>query len=149
MSREHYLMAVFVRSPIDRMARTVTSQAHVSTKDAGLSREDLVFILQRMLRKHRLLKQMLGITTKSQLCNTRWLYNRGLRHKRFKRSPRSFLEFMRLGDAIQRVHDELAHLRRVRQLIALAEGGPVRAKSAPKVIQLAADLRKSMGLELL
>lgn len=149
MSREHYLMEVFVRTPIDRTARVVTSQARTSTRDAGLSREDLSFILSRLLRKHRLLKHILGIRTKSQLSNARWLYNRGERLGRFRRDPRAFLEFMRLGEQIQIVHDELALLRRVRQLVALAEGGQVRAKSAPKVVQLAADLRRSMGLELL
>lgn len=113
---------ILLRSPINRMARVVTSQAGCQDADSPLTREDLVAIKDRLERKHRLLKHVLGIKTKAQHANARYKARKRLQQFRQRAEPRAFQEYIRVGDELLRVVGELTVLRRLRQVGAMIAG---------------------------
>lgn len=121
MRDEHPLLTVLNGEPINRQARVVTSQRHVATVDTPLTREELAAITNRLQRKQRLLKLVLGIKTKAQHVNTLYKFNKKIPQFRFKTEPRALVEYVRVGQEIQRINTELAALRLVRQFVAQAQ----------------------------
>jgi hypothetical protein len=113
--------AILTSNPIDRVARRVASQAGVSQADSPLAREELAYLMRRTLRKQRLLKQILGIRTKAQHKNTTYKSNHGVKQFRAEKEPRALDEYLRCGQAIQRLNVELANMRMVRRFVANAE----------------------------
>ena len=125
------LDAIFVRSPINRLAATVTSQRRVAVQDEPLSREELAYIVQRLTRKLRLLKEVLGIKSKAQHRNLVWKTNKGIRNYRAEKEPRAVIEYKRVGEEIQRMNAELAILRKCRQAAAKQEAFAKQSGAAP------------------
>lgn len=115
------LHSILTSSPIDSAARRVTSQAGCATDAALLSREELAALVQRLSRKQRLLKLVLGITNKRQHKNTVYKAGKGLKQFRAAKEPRALTEYRLCGREIARLNDELANLRRLRQMVANAE----------------------------
>ena len=115
------LHALLTSTPIDRVARRVTSQAGAATADTPLAREELAALVHRLCRKQRLLKRVLGIRNKSQHQNTTYKARHGIKQIRAKVEPRALTEYMRCGQEIARLNSELAALRKVRQFVAEAE----------------------------
>lgn len=107
--------------PINRTARLVTSQTGLSDKDTPLMRDELAWLVQRLNRKQRLLKLVLGIKNKRQHSNVTYKYRKGIKQYRGITEPRALIEYIRCGKEIQRLTDELAKLRIVRQFVADAE----------------------------
>lgn len=118
MKADHPLMTVLNSEPINRQARIVTSQRHVATGDLPLTREELLAICDRLQRKHRLLKHVLGIKTKAQHTNTMWKFNKKIPQYRGKQEPRALVEYVRVGKSIEIIVRELAEIRAVRRLVA-------------------------------
>lgn len=110
-----------LRSPIDRLARRVTSQKAVAKYDKPLTADEIKLLLARLERKHKLLKRVLGVHTKAQHKSLCWKYNKRLPQFRQAMEPRSFLEYVRVGRAIQILTNELAQQRALRRLVASAE----------------------------
>jgi hypothetical protein len=102
---------ILIRSPVNRVAARVVSQKHAATDDAPLSKADLVYLLQRLERKHRLLKLVLGIRTKAQHVNLRYKHSRNLPQFRKAQEPRAFTEYIRVGHDMQRLIAELAAIK--------------------------------------
>lgn len=124
MSQEHYMTRVLSASPINRQAGLVTTQRGCATEDEPLTKQELVQLVARLERKHRLLKHVLGIKNKSQHMNVMWKFNKGIRQSRYKENPRSMVEYKRCGEEMQRLIKELAALKQARRAAALANPNP-------------------------
>lgn len=107
----HPLFAVLNSTPINRQARKVTSQAGCATVDATLSREELGEVLERLSRKHRLMKSVLKIKTKSQHKNVVDRHNKGQRSN--FRPRRLTAEYVRVGMALQVIQQRFSEIDRV------------------------------------
>ena len=112
------LAEILVREPVDRVARRVTSQTGVAEDDTPLTREELAALVNRLLRKNRLLRHVLGIDTKAKKVNTKYKAKKGIPQFRALKEPRALTEYLRCGQEIQRLGTELAALRKVRQFVA-------------------------------
>lgn len=112
--------AILVRSPVNGVAARVVSQAGCEG-NTPLSREELCQIHDRLQRKHRLLKHVLGIKNKSQHSNLMVKFNRRLPQYRAANEPRAFTEYVRVGREMQRMCRALADMRAERRAAAAAE----------------------------
>lgn len=108
--------ALLVRSPVDRITRAVTDQRAVARHDRPLTRDELLEILNRCERKQRLLKRVLRIETKTQHKNLVHRWQLGVRQSRVEREPRAALEYVRLGNMMQRYIEEIAQLNAQQRL---------------------------------
>lgn len=106
----HPLFTVLNSTPINRQARKVTSQKNCATVDVDLSKEELCEVLDRLMRKHRLMKSVLKIKNKSQHKNVVDRHNKGQRSN--FRPRRLTAEYVRVGLAIQVIHQRFAELDR-------------------------------------
>ena len=107
--------AVLTSLPVDRVACRVTSQAGIAQIDAPLYGKELAEVKNRLERKHRLLKHILGIKTKAQHVNTRYKASKGINQFRARKEPRAFKEYVRCGTEINRLNTELSEQRKARQ----------------------------------
>lgn len=109
---------IFVRAPVNKLAAVVVSQKGVAETDTPLTREELARIVERLGRKQRLLKRVLGIANKSQHRNAIWKDNKRLIQYRAQNEPRAFVEYRRIGQEMARLNVELAEMRKCRRLAA-------------------------------
>ena len=119
-------------TPIDRTAAIVTGQAGCAGDIEQLPERDLVAMKERMERKHRLLKHVLGIRSKAQHKNLMYKWNKGIPQFRQLHS-RAFVEYVCLGRQMQDVTRELAAARRARQFVAYKLGAPVNQRRAAQL----------------
>lgn len=112
------LLQVLNSQPINRQARIVTSQRRVSSTDTPLTREELAAITNRLQRKQRLLKLVLGIKNKSQHNNTLYKFKKKIPQFRGRAEPRALVEYVRVGQEIQRINRELEELHGVRRFVS-------------------------------
>jgi len=113
------ITAILLRSPINTAAYRVTSQRGCATVDADLTRDELKALINRLKRKLRLLKLVLGISSRAQHKNTIYKYNRQIPQFRQAREPRALDEYVRVGRAIQRLKAELSVRRAARRFVAV------------------------------
>ena len=119
------LSDILTREPVDGAARRVTSQLGVSEAEAPLTKPELVALQTRLLRRQRLLKHVLGIKTNSQMVNTKWKLNKGLRQYRGAAEPRALAELQLVGRQIRSIDTELQALRATRrEAFRLQNGRP-------------------------
>ena len=111
---------ILVRSPINRSTSHVVSQKGCSD-DRPIAREEIAYLVSRLQRKHGLMKTLLQIKTKRQHKNAIHKMNAGVQQFRSAKQPRIFAEYVRVGNDIQRLTDELSVLRKIRQFVAQAE----------------------------
>lgn len=97
---------VFVRSPISGSAAKMLSGSIF--EESEISHEDLVFLLGRLQRKRKLLKNRLGIKSNAQKKNLTWKTNKGCRTYRNALQPRAVQEYIRTGQAMKILNDEFA-----------------------------------------
>ena len=116
--RHHPLIYVMSASPINRQAAMVTSQSGCDENDKPLTKLEIVHLVDRLKRKHRLLKMVLGIKTKAQHRNLMYKYNKRLPQYRQRDEPRAFTEYIRVGRDIQRLVIELTELKTIRRFVA-------------------------------
>ena len=117
--KHHPLIYVMNNSPINRQAALVTSQTGCVESEQPLTKPELVYLVDRLKRKHRLLKQVLGIKTHAQHKNFMYKYNKRLPQFRQRDEPRAFAEYIRVGRDIQRLVVELAALKSIRRFVAI------------------------------
>lgn len=110
------LHALLVRAPVNRLAASVVSSRRQAGADAPLSREELAYLIERLTRKHRLLKAVLGIRTKRQHANLMYKHAKGIPQFRRAKEPRAFVEYVAIGQNIQRLVQQAAELKRSRPL---------------------------------
>ena len=97
--------------PINRTAARVVAQGH-TTDEGSLTRDELVELLWRVERKHRLLKHVLGIRNASQHRNLIYKHTHGLPQYRRRAEPRAFTEYLRVGEQIQRLVRRLSEVKK-------------------------------------
>lgn len=112
---------ILTSSPVNTTAARVVGRRRGIEDPGSLSREELIEIVNRLERKLRLLKVVLGITTKAQHKNLVWKFNKGFKSNRFKSDPRAVIEYKRCGEEKQRLSRRLQELRAERRAIAEAE----------------------------
>lgn len=108
------IIKVLNSSPIDKAARIVTSQRGCDEEYATLSREELIALNTRLLRKQRLIYSALGITRKKQAENLRSRIRSGYHTKKF--DSRLARELVRIGDNLQAISRRISELAAVNQL---------------------------------
>lgn len=116
--KHHPLIYVMNAKPINRQSALVTSQSNCVETDELLSKQELVYLVERLKRKHRLLKLVIGIKTSAQHRNLMYKHNKRLPQFRQKNEPRSFTEYIRVGRDIQRLVLELTKLKALRRFVA-------------------------------
>jgi len=92
---------ILQRVPINKMAAIVTSQTNVSLLDIGLTEADANYILDRLKRKHQLLKHVLGVSTRAQHKNLCHAHNSGWQQFRAEKEPKAFIEYRIIGRQIE------------------------------------------------
>jgi hypothetical protein len=113
---------ILTSAPINHTAARVVSSPRNPAPDGDLTREELLYLWSRLQRKHRLLKQVLKITSKAQHKNLIHAINSGRRNRpgvgmlRLTANPRSALEYKRVGEEMQRLAE------RIREMSAAAKG---------------------------
>jgi hypothetical protein len=117
------LDAILASSPINQTAARVVSRRRGIEEPTNMAREEIVALKARLERKQRLLKRVLGITTKAQHKNLVYRMNTGrmMLTERGKNEPRSALEYKLVGEQIQRLNVRLSELRAERRAVAMAE----------------------------
>ncbi len=120
----HHLLRVLNAVPVNRQAAIVTRQAGCVEEDTDLTKPELVWLVDRLRRKHRLLKHVLGIKTKAQHTNLMYKYNKRIPQYRQRDEPRAMAEYIRCGKEMKRLIDELARLKDVRRFVAQAYPNP-------------------------
>lgn len=101
------LTEIGLRSPINRAARRGTTYA----ADTTMSRDELLALTERLTRKRRLLAYVLGIRTKGQKANFTYKWNHGYKNYRAELEPRAAVEYIRVGQEIQRMARRIAELK--------------------------------------
>ncbi len=117
------LHAILVRAPVNRLAASVVSQRRTAAEDEPMSRDELCYLLDRLQRKQRLLKRVLGIANATQHRNVMYRASRGFRQFRFEKEPRAFTEYRLLGQQMQGLIRGLAELKQQRREAWAAEHG--------------------------
>mgnify|MGYP003442244262 FL=1 len=107
----HYLESVLACAHLNSTAASVVSQKGGSSNDAPMSREEIIALMSRLLRKQRLLKRVLRIDTKAKHKNLMWKLNRNLDSYRFSENPRAVIEYALLGRQCQILNAELNKMR--------------------------------------
>lgn len=107
---EHAFYKVLSATPVNASARRAVRQGNCSYEDQQLSRAEIIDIINRLERKQRLLKAVLGITKKCQYVNMANKlkgrpYGSGLH--RIKGNPRAAIECVRCGTELQRLNRAL------------------------------------------
>jgi hypothetical protein len=105
--------------PVNRQAAIAVSQTGCEDERGFLTRTELLHLLFRIRRKHRLLKRVLGITKRRQHNNMMRAFAERRPHYKVQSEPRAFAEYMRCGVEIARLSQELATDRKCRQLAAV------------------------------
>lgn len=96
-----------VRSPINRAAR----RGATYTADTTMGRDELLALTERLTRKRRLLAYVLGIQNKAQKQNFIRAWKNGWKNYRTDREPRAAVEYIRVGQEIQRMVRRIAELK--------------------------------------
>lgn len=120
----HALHKVLLANPINRQSAIIANQSGCEDEKGFLTRQELVDLIRRLVRKHRLLKHILGVRSKAQHTNLRYKYNKKRTQYRQQQDPRAFTEYIRCGNEILRLNRELAIDRKCRQLAATARTIP-------------------------
>lgn len=94
---------IILSNPVNKIAALVSQKS--KTIDFDVSTDDLKLIIQRLSRKQKLLKIVLGIKTHAQHINAMNKYKRGF--KQFREGNRAFPEYILNGNQIQRINREL------------------------------------------
>ena len=111
---------ILVRSPVNRSTSFVVSQDGCKD-ETPLTRDELSYLVRRLERKHRLMKHALQIKSKAQHKNMIYKLNIGVRQFRTEKEPRIVAEYVRVGNDMQRLLNELSALRTIRRFVAQAE----------------------------
>ena len=96
---------IFVRAPVNSSARNMLVAADDIEKE--ISDDELKHLVERLIRKRRLLNRAIGITTKAQRKNLTYKLNHKRRTHRERFNPRGVDEWQRNGQSIQRLMREL------------------------------------------
>jgi hypothetical protein len=97
------LHAILIRAPVNRLAARVVSQRDLGLDSYELQREEICCLIDRLRRKHKLLKHVLKIKTKAQHKNLMYKHSKGLKQYRKQNEPRAFSEYLIVGREIQRL----------------------------------------------
>lgn len=109
------LHGILSSSPVNRLAGAVTSQRGLLPYDSPMSRSEIAQIVDRLSRKQRLLKRVLGIAGKSQHKNTIYKMKRGFKSYRADGEPRALVEYKRVGEQIQHLNSEICRIKKIRK----------------------------------
>ncbi len=108
---------LFTLSPVNKMAGLVTSQIGCVEVDRDLTKKEIVLILDRLKRKHALLKRIIKVENHSQHVNLMNKFKSGRRQYRAQMEPRSFFEYVLVGRQIESLCRELAEMRKARRFV--------------------------------
>jgi hypothetical protein len=121
---EHALFQVMRSTPINSAARRVVKQGNSSHDEDELSRAELVEICERLERKSRLLKKIIGIENKAQHKNLKNSVNgkrAGGGIRKAKNHPRAVMEYLRCGMEIHRMIQAIGDLKVAQKASSLVE----------------------------
>jgi hypothetical protein len=107
--------AVLASAPINGTAASVVAQSRAPASQGDMGPDEIKAIIDRLVRKQRLLKRVLGISSKAQHKNLMYRMNsvrRAVGVTRFQGNPRSAVEYKRLGIEINRLNARVCELRK-------------------------------------
>jgi hypothetical protein len=94
---------ILASAPVNTTAARVVSRRRGLEEPSAMTRDEILALIERLQRKLRLLKVVLGIKTRAQHKNLVWKFNKGFKSTRFKADPRSVVEYKRVGEQLQRL----------------------------------------------
>lgn len=121
---------IITSSPINRQAATVTSQRGAVEADADLTKKEIAALIERLQRKLRLLKRVLGITTKVQHTNVMNRFKAGGLRKSKSYPRRAVEEYARVGQSIQILSRRCQELKAARRQLAKERNGQADTRTA-------------------
>jgi len=101
---------IYHRTPINKTAALVTGQAGCEP-ESDIGRDDIIYSIDRLQRKHRLIKRILGIEKKTQHTNLMYRYNKKGRTATGHKNPRIVDEYVRIGIAMQEMQNRLVEIK--------------------------------------
>ena len=96
---------IFVRTPVNGTAARMLTSGEVSKE--SIDRYEVIYLIERLMRKRRLLNKAIGIKTKAQRKNLMYRINKGKACIRTRTNPRGVDEWERNGRAIHILSKEL------------------------------------------
>lgn len=122
---------LYALKPANRIASKVVAQSKTEHNEV-LTKQELVELSNRLLRKQRLMKLFLGVKTRAQHKNLINNYIRGQHNHRIKKEPRLVAEYKRVGEAISILDAELARQRAERRKESEALEAVARERAASR-----------------
>lgn len=101
---------IIVSSPVNRQSAVIASQRG-ATDSLMMSREEILQIKSRLERKMRSLRRVLNIHSRRTHKNIMYRINKGNPTERGKSAPRSMIEYVNVGEQINRLNLELKRIR--------------------------------------
>lgn len=109
------ILRAIYSEPINRLAGVVASQRRcVDSIDADIS--DLYYLMARLQRKQRLLKQVIGIDRVTQHKNLKARLKRGVLTKGAS-SPRAVVDYVQNGEAIAKLSESFQRMKERNRLL--------------------------------
>jgi hypothetical protein len=105
------LHAILVRVPVNKLAANVVGQRNVAACDVALTKQELQYVYNRILRKQRLLKFVLGIRNSRHKKNLKYRFANGKRSWQVRKEPRAWAEFQLCGTQLERLARELSAIK--------------------------------------
>jgi len=99
---------ILTRSPVNGNAYRVTSQRGCATAETDIEKSEIIELSNRLIRKMRLIKTVLGITSKRQHKSFTRRFNKGILNIRQGQTPRLIDEYIRVGLSIHNLNNEMA-----------------------------------------
>ena len=99
---------ILTRSPVNGNAYRVTSQRGCATVETDIGKGEIIELADRLIRKMRLMKTVLGITSKVQHKNFTKRFNKGRLNIRQGQTQRLIDEYIRVGLSIHNLNNEMA-----------------------------------------
>lgn len=105
--------AVLASRPVNSTARSVIGQRRCAEASEDMGRQELIELVNRLSRKQRLLKLVLGVKSKAQHANLIAALkgkHYGSGEFRAYGNPRAAVEYKRVGEEMQRLNRRISEL---------------------------------------
>ena len=100
---------IYIREPVNKSAAVATSQSGCED-DFLATREDLNFCVAKIERKRRLIKHMLGITSRTKHKNLMARHAKKGRDVSGHKKPRILAEYVKTGENLNRIKRRIGQL---------------------------------------
>ncbi len=102
---------LYALRPVNKTAGIVASQRGCNVADSLIKKEELLYLLERLTRKQRLIKKILGVRNKTHHKNIIHRIIGGHINPNNYNIPRLLPEYKRVGEAIEKINRRLSEIK--------------------------------------